>query len=122
MLQHPVGHWRSRARAGHVVQAFAVSTSSPAGFVEVAGSGRPTQVHCSVAKAGILSLTSCAASELGRYGVRVNAIGPGARTRMSGRSMPELVDAPGVPPSWTGSSRRTSRPSWHGWRRSAAGS
>lgn len=97
LLRHAGEYWRSRSEAGYVVRASVVNTSSPAGFVEVSETGRPTQVHYSVAKAGILAMTSCAASELARYGVRVNAIAPGARTRMTQWSMPERVAAPDDP-------------------------
>ena len=97
MLRHATEYWESRARAGHRVDGSVVNTSSPAGFTEVAGSTRPTQLHYSVAKAGILAMTTCAAAELGRYGVRVNAIAPGARTRMTEWSMPDLVAAPEDP-------------------------
>lgn len=97
MLRHATEYWRSRVEAGHEVQASVINTSSPAGFVEVSGNPRPTQVHYSVAKAGILAMTQCAAFELGRYGVRVNAIAPGARTRMTEWSMPDLVAAPKDP-------------------------
>lgn len=97
LLRHAAEHWRARAEAGQAVRASVINTSSPAGFVEVSETGRPTQVHYSVAKAGILAMTSCAAAELGRYGVRVNAIAPGARTRMTEWSMPERVAAPDDP-------------------------
>jgi NAD(P)-dependent dehydrogenase (short-subunit alcohol dehydrogenase family) len=39
--------------------------------------GFPGYSHCGAAKAAIVSLTASWASEWGRYGVRVNAVGPG---------------------------------------------
>lgn len=97
MLRAATAYWRSRAEAGQAVNGSVINTSSPAGFVEVTGPARPTQVHYSVAKAGILAMTSCAAIELVRFGVRVNAVAPGARTRMTEWSMPDLVAPPQDP-------------------------
>ena len=44
-----------------------------------------------LAKAGLANMAIVLAAELGRYGVRVNAISPGARTRMT-----ETIRRPGV--------------------------
>lgn len=96
VLHHAARYWRDRSEAGREVRASVVNTSSPAGFVQASGE-QSTQLDYAVAKAGILAMTSAAAVELGRYGVRVNAIAPGARTRMSERAMPEVVAAPGDP-------------------------
>lgn len=43
-----------------------------------AASGAPGVVHSAAAKAGVLSLTRTLAVEWGRYGIRVNAMAPGA--------------------------------------------
>jgi NAD(P)-dependent dehydrogenase (short-subunit alcohol dehydrogenase family) len=96
VLRHAAAYWADRSAAGEEVRASVVNTSSPAGFVQATGT-QLTQVDYGVAKAGILALTSAAASELGRYGVRVNAVAPGARTRMSDRAMPDVVAAPEDP-------------------------
>lgn len=96
VLRHAAEYWRERYREGREVSASVVNTSSPAGFVQSSGP-QSTQIDYAVAKAGILALTNAAAAELGEYGVRVNAIAPGARTRMSERAMPEVVAAPKDP-------------------------
>ncbi|MBO0747359.1 MAG: SDR family NAD(P)-dependent oxidoreductase [Acidimicrobiaceae bacterium] len=96
VLHHAAEYWRDRAQAGGEVRGSVINTSSPAGFVQASGT-QSTQLDYAVAKAGILAMTSAAAVELSRYGVRVNAIAPGARTRMSERAMPEVVAAPGDP-------------------------
>ena len=95
-LRHAAEYWRNRSRAGGEVRASVVNTSSPAGFVQLS-ERQSTQLDYAVAKAGILAMTIGAAVELGPYGVRVNAIAPGARTRMSERAMPEVVAAPQDP-------------------------
>jgi len=77
-LKHAAAHWRARAKAGEPVDARVVNTSSGAGLLGSVG-----QANYSAAKAGIVGLTLVAAAELGRYGVRVNAIAPAARTRMT---------------------------------------
>ena len=45
--------------------------------------GNPGQTNYGAAKAGIAAFTLIAADELARYGVTVNAIAPGALTRMT---------------------------------------
>jgi NAD(P)-dependent dehydrogenase (short-subunit alcohol dehydrogenase family) len=71
-------HWRERSRAGDDVDARIVNTSSTSGIF-----GNVGQTNYGAAKAGIAAFTIIAAQELGRYGVTVNAIAPGARTRMT---------------------------------------
>ncbi|MDH3706274.1 MAG: SDR family oxidoreductase [Acidimicrobiia bacterium] len=71
-------HWRSLAKAGTEVDARIVNTSSTSGIF-----ANPGQANYGAAKSGIATLTIIAAKELGRYGVTVNAIAPGARTRMT---------------------------------------
>jgi NAD(P)-dependent dehydrogenase (short-subunit alcohol dehydrogenase family) len=55
-----------------------INTSSAAGLF-----GNPGQLNYGAAKAGIATMTLIAAAELARYGVRVNAIAPVARTRLT---------------------------------------
>jgi NAD(P)-dependent dehydrogenase (short-subunit alcohol dehydrogenase family) len=79
VLHHAAVHWKERSKAGETVQAAVINTASPSGtFMPNAG-----QANYGAAKAGIAALTLVAAEELGRYGVRVNAIAPVARTRLT---------------------------------------
>jgi len=71
-------HWKARSEAGERVRASVVNTSSTSGLI-----GNPGQTNYGSAKAGIAALTVIAAAELGQFGVRVNAIAPLARTRMT---------------------------------------
>ncbi|MFT5441192.1 MAG: peroxisomal 2,4-dienoyl-CoA reductase [Myxococcota bacterium] len=63
-----------KARGGHIV-----NISAP--FQNM---GVSLQAHVAAAKAGVDSLTRTAAVEFGRYGVRVNAIAPGATADTEG--------------------------------------
>jgi NAD(P)-dependent dehydrogenase (short-subunit alcohol dehydrogenase family) len=72
------GYWRDRAKAGEVNDARIINTSSSSGIY-----GNVGQTNYGAAKAGIAAFTVIAAKELGRYGVTVNALAPGARTRMT---------------------------------------
>ncbi len=78
-LRHAVDHWRARSKAGEEVKAAVINTASASGTYLP----NPGQVNYGVAKAGIAAMTLVAAAELGRYGVRVNAIAPVARTRLT---------------------------------------
>ncbi|MWA03205.1 SDR family NAD(P)-dependent oxidoreductase [Actinomadura sp. LD22] len=71
-------HWRERSKAGEQVRASVVNTSSESGVF-----GNPGQANYAAAKAAVASLTQVASKELARYGVRVNAILPQARTRLT---------------------------------------
>jgi NAD(P)-dependent dehydrogenase (short-subunit alcohol dehydrogenase family) len=70
--------WRARSKAGEQVDARVINTTSPSGIY-----GNVGQTNYGAAKAGIASFTVIAAMELARYGVTVNAIAPGAATRMT---------------------------------------
>jgi NAD(P)-dependent dehydrogenase (short-subunit alcohol dehydrogenase family) len=85
-------YWRGRSKAGVAVAASIVNTTSTSGLF-----GNPGQSNYGAAKAGVAALTAIAAHELAPYGVRVNAIVPAARTRMteSAPGLSELVQAPG---------------------------
>jgi len=84
-------HWKARAGAGRRVAAAVVNTSSTSGLKGNAG-----QSNYGAAKAGVAAFTVIAAAELGRYGVRVNAVAPLARTRMT-ESSPWLAGMVAVP-------------------------
>jgi NAD(P)-dependent dehydrogenase (short-subunit alcohol dehydrogenase family) len=72
-------YWRQRSKeTGAPVNAAIVNTSSESGLYGNAG-----QVNYGAAKAGIASMTIIMARELERVGVRVNAIAPVARTRLT---------------------------------------
>jgi NAD(P)-dependent dehydrogenase (short-subunit alcohol dehydrogenase family) len=72
-------YWRSRSKeSGEPVNAKIVNTASESGLYGNAG-----QANYAAAKAGIASLTIVLARELERIGVRVNAICPVARTRLT---------------------------------------
>ncbi len=76
--RHAIEYWRARSKAGDEIEARVVNTSSGAGLAGSIGQG-----NYAAAKAGIALLTIQQAAEWGRYGVRVNAIAPDARTRMT---------------------------------------
>jgi len=89
--RHAAAYWREQTKAGHEVKASVINTSSTSGLL-----GNPGQSNYGAAKAGIAAFTVICAQELGRYGVRVNAIAPAARTRMT-ESTPGLSDAVAAP-------------------------
>ena len=76
--RHAIEYWRAQSKAGNEISARVVNTSSGAGLAGSIGQG-----NYAAAKAGIALLTIQQAAEWGRYGVRVNAIAPDARTRMT---------------------------------------
>jgi NAD(P)-dependent dehydrogenase (short-subunit alcohol dehydrogenase family) len=71
-------HWRDQAKAGKPVDARIINTTSVSGIY-----GNPGQSNYGAAKAGIAAFTIIAARELRRYGITVNAVAPGALTRMT---------------------------------------
>jgi NAD(P)-dependent dehydrogenase (short-subunit alcohol dehydrogenase family) len=78
-LRQAVDHWRGRSKAGEEVRAAVVNTASGSGTYLP----NPGQTNYGAAKAAIAALSLVAALELGRYGARVNAIAPVARTRLT---------------------------------------
>jgi NAD(P)-dependent dehydrogenase (short-subunit alcohol dehydrogenase family) len=77
-LRHAAGYWREQSKAGSEAKRAVVNTSSTSGLFGMVG-----QTNYGAAKMGIGALTIIAAMELGRYGVRVNAIAPAALTRLT---------------------------------------
>ena len=87
--------WRERSKAtGAPVRASVVCTTSTSGLL-----GNPGQANYGAAKAGIAGFATIAAAELARYGVRVNAVAPLARTRLTEGTpgLAEVVAAPEDP-------------------------
>jgi NAD(P)-dependent dehydrogenase (short-subunit alcohol dehydrogenase family) len=76
--RHAAAYWRNRAKAGEGNDARIINTTSVSGIY-----GNPGQTNYGAAKAGIAGFTVIAARELARYGVTVNAIAPGALTRLT---------------------------------------
>ena len=76
--RHAAAYWKDRAKAGETNDARLINTTSVSGIY-----GNVGQANYGAAKAGIAAFTVIAARELGRYGVTVNAIAPGALTRMT---------------------------------------
>ena len=84
-------YWRGLSKSGVPVDASIINSTSTSGLL-----GNPGQANYGSAKAGIAALTQIAAMELAKYGVRVNAVGPAARTRLmeSTPGLSEVVQAP----------------------------
>lgn len=76
--RHAAAHWRERSKAGEEVNGRLINTTSVSGIY-----GNVGQTNYGAAKAGIASFSIISALELHRYGVTVNAIAPGALTRMT---------------------------------------
>ncbi len=76
---HAAAYWRDLSKAtGESVNARIINTSSVSGIY-----GNIGQTNYGAAKMGIAGFTIIAARELRRYGVTVNAIAPGALTRLT---------------------------------------
>jgi NAD(P)-dependent dehydrogenase (short-subunit alcohol dehydrogenase family) len=76
--RHAAAYWREESKAGRPVDARLINTTSVSGIY-----GNPGQTNYGAAKMGIAAFTIIAARELGRYGVTVNGIAPGALTRLT---------------------------------------
>jgi NAD(P)-dependent dehydrogenase (short-subunit alcohol dehydrogenase family) len=79
VLRHAATYWKAQSKAGNEPVAAVINTASASGLTLP----NPGQANYGAAKAAIATLTLVAANELGRYGVRVNAIAPIARTRLT---------------------------------------
>jgi NAD(P)-dependent dehydrogenase (short-subunit alcohol dehydrogenase family) len=96
--RHAAAYWRERSKAGQPVDARIINTTSVSGIY-----GNPGQTNYGAAKAGIAAFTIIAARELGRYGVTVNCIAPGALTRMTedlGMGQGSDEDKAAMHPKW----------------------
>ncbi len=110
---HAAVYWRERAKAGETNDARIINTSSSSGIY-----GNPGQANYGAAKAGIAAFTIITALELGRYGVTVNAIAPGALDPddRGPAARPRTAQARGVRRR---APRTTSRPWWSGSARAS---
>jgi len=79
VLRHAAAHWKQQSKDGGQPAASVINTASGSGTTIP----NPGQANYGSAKAAIAALTLIAAEELERYGVRVNAIAPIARTRLT---------------------------------------
>ncbi|MDT5257041.1 MAG: hypothetical protein QOD10_2121 [Mycobacterium sp.] len=79
VLRHAAAYWKQQSKDGDQPAAAVINTASGSGTT-IPNAG---QANYGSAKAGIAALTLIAAEELERYGVRVNAIAPIARTRLT---------------------------------------
>jgi NAD(P)-dependent dehydrogenase (short-subunit alcohol dehydrogenase family) len=89
--RHAATFWREQSKAGKEVKASIIHTSSTSGLF-----ANPGQANYDAAKSGIATFSQVCAKELSRYGVRSNAIAPGARTRLT-EATPGLGDAVKAP-------------------------
>jgi NAD(P)-dependent dehydrogenase (short-subunit alcohol dehydrogenase family) len=78
--RHAAAWWKAQGRPGAIV-----NTTSTSGIL-----GNLGQSNYGAAKAGVAAFTVITALELARYGIRVNAIAPGARTQMTRDAFGEL--------------------------------
>ena len=90
---HLTGAWLGIRAAANVMReqksGSIINVSSMSGK-----QGNPGQTNYSAAKAGIIGMTKAAAKELGRHGVRVNAMQPGLiDTAMIQKMKPEVLES-----------------------------
>ncbi|HEY3713424.1 MAG TPA: SDR family NAD(P)-dependent oxidoreductase [Jatrophihabitantaceae bacterium] len=71
-------HWRARVKAGEELTGRVINTTSGAGL-----SGNFGQSNYATAKAAIVGLTLTTSLELYKFGITVNAVGPGGMTRLT---------------------------------------
>lgn len=83
-IRHAARHWREQSKAGTQIDRSIINTTSTSGLF-----GNTGQSNYGVAKSAVATLAQIAAAELGRYGVRCNAVAPSARTQMT-------LDTPGL--------------------------
>jgi NAD(P)-dependent dehydrogenase (short-subunit alcohol dehydrogenase family) len=81
------GYWREQSKAGATLQPSLINTTSTSGLFN-----NPGQANYGAAKTGIATLSMIAQHELGRYGLKANAIAPAARTRLT-LATPGISDA-----------------------------
>ena len=77
-LRAAARYWREQSKAGNQLRPSLINTTSTSGLYN-----NPGQANYGAAKTGIATLTIIAQRELQRYGVKVNAVAPAARTRLT---------------------------------------
>jgi NAD(P)-dependent dehydrogenase (short-subunit alcohol dehydrogenase family) len=77
-LRAAARYWRDQFKAGENLHPAVINTSSTSGLF-----GNVGQTNYGAAKSGIATMTAIAQLEMERYGVRLNAICPAARTRLT---------------------------------------
>ena len=93
-----LAYWREQLKQGKSPDGRIINTTSVSGTY-----GNPGQTNYGAAKMGIAAFTIIAAQEAHRYGVTVNAISPGALTRLT---EPLRAEAP------SDEEREASSPAW----------
>jgi NAD(P)-dependent dehydrogenase (short-subunit alcohol dehydrogenase family) len=86
--RHAAAWWKQEGRPGAIV-----NTTSTSGIL-----GNLGQSNYGAAKAGVAAFTVITALELAKYGIRVNAIAPGARTPMTEGAFGDLTFGGGFDP------------------------
>lgn len=87
--RHAAARWRELAKQGEQLDARIINTTSTSGIY-----GNPGQANYGAAKAGIAAFTIILSRELEKYGIMVNAVSPGALTRMTSNLGRPPSDAP----------------------------
>lgn len=87
-LRAAAQYWRSAHKAGSSLAPAVINTASTSGLF-----GNVGQSNYGAAKSAIATLTMIAQQELERYGVRLNAICPTARTRLTEEILGSAGDA-----------------------------
>ena len=89
--RHAAVYWREQSKAGIDAKRSIIHTTSTSGLF-----ANPGQANYDSAKSGIATFSQVCAKELSRYGVRSNAIAPGARTRLTEATpgLGDIVKAP----------------------------
>jgi NAD(P)-dependent dehydrogenase (short-subunit alcohol dehydrogenase family) len=93
--RHAVARWREMAKQGEELDVRVINTTSASGIYGNAG-----QSNYGAAKAGLASFTIITSRELSKYGITVNAVSPGALTRMTEDLRPGQRDEP-KPGEWS---------------------
>ncbi|ONH55488.1 short-chain dehydrogenase [Frankia sp. CcI49] len=81
-------YWREAHKAGRSLRPSVINTASTSGLFGNVGQG-----NYGAAKSGIASLTTIAQLEMERFGVRLNAICPAARTRLTENLLADTTTA-----------------------------